>query len=433
MLGHPERPASAPVAVAVVVTLALSLVALFWATSGTGEGDASANASRIRALRLIWIFIGIMGVVSVGWLVSAPRERTEDPTTYHNDAIALNECAARLVLQGRDPYRDLDLFACYERLGIGADRTTPLRRGLFAGVTIYPTDPQLDDAWAERRQGGEDLEFVWRPSYPALSFLLPLPLVALGVDTNLLYIGCLMVAGALVAARSPASLRPFVVAGLLGATCLAAFTVGGSGDLLYALPLVAAWLWREQRWSAVAFGIAVATKQLAWSFALFYLIALSMAGGGRREVARQVGVACSIFLLTNLPFVLTDPQAWILGVLTPALAPLFSRGAGLILLSTNAGFPLLPQAAYLVLEAIAFACAIALAWRGRRTHPERGVVLAVVPLFFGWRSLFSYFFLLPLFAMAAVARMPLGESDARRAAASGALTLFAARAGRRFA
>jgi hypothetical protein len=53
------------------------------------------------------------------------------------------------------------------------------------------------------------------------------------------------------------------------------------------------------------------------------------------------------------------------------------------------------------------------------------VVLALVPLFFAWRSLFSYFFLIPLFAAVAVARMPLGDLTPERAQAAGALTLFA--------
>jgi hypothetical protein len=53
------------------------------------------------------------------------------------------------------------------------------------------------------------------------------------------------------------------------------------------------------------------------------------------------------------------------------------------------------------------------------------MVLAVLPLFFAYRSLFSYFFLLPLFAFASLVRMPLGELDSALARASGAVTLFA--------
>lgn len=89
------------------------------------------------------------------------------------------------------------------------------------------------------------------------------------------------------------------------------------------------------------------------------------------------------------------------------------------------GLALLPASAYLVLEALSALAFLVIAWRSRRTSPELGVVLALIPLFFAWRSLFSYFFLVPLFAAVAVARMPLGDITRERARAAGALTLFA--------
>ena len=89
------------------------------------------------------------------------------------------------------------------------------------------------------------------------------------------------------------------------------------------------------------------------------------------------------------------------------------------------GRPYGPEHARSLLEALCALACLAIAWRSRRTSPELGVVLALVPLFFAWRSLFSYFFLIPLFASVAVARMPLGDLTPERARAAGALTLFA--------
>ncbi len=77
-------------------------------------------------------------------------------------------------------------------------------------------------------------------------------------------------------------------------------------------------------------------------------------------------------------------------------------------------------------QAIAGIICLVIAWRTRRKGPDLGAVLAVVPLFFAWRSLFSYFFLLPLFALAAIARMPLGELAFERARKLGGLTIFVA-------
>jgi len=399
IIQRPERPG----AVVVVVAIAAALVMIAGALRGSGIDDALAPPTHTRLHRVMWLFVCVMATVSLAWLFAAPRQHGEDWTPYHNDAIALNECAARLVLEGKDPYASLDIFTCYVPLEIGADRTTPLRRGAFASDTSYPTDDELDATWALRQREGGNVEFVERPSYPALSFLLLVPFVALGIDTNVVYLACLLAAMALIVWRAPSGLRPFVLTGLLGASCLVAFTVGGSADLLYALPLVAAWIWRDRLAGGIAFGVAIAVKQLAWFVVPFFVIAVATSSGWR-GAARQLLLSGGIFALANAPFALWHPGDWLAGVLTPVVEPVFPRGAGLIFLSTNGGLPLLPASAYLAMEGVAMIVCLAIAWRARRTSPEIGVALALVPLFFAWRSLFSYFFLIPLFALPAKLR-----------------------------
>jgi len=423
ILEHPGRGGVGAVVLGIGAAIAILLLALV----GTGRGDAAAPI-RVPGwfVRGTWGFVCVMALVGFGWLAEMPRQHSADWTPYHNDAIALNECAARLVLEGRDPYTDLNVFACYQTLDIGPDRTTPLRRGDFADVPVYPSDDQLDRVWDQRASGvGTNDEFVWRPSYPALSFLVLTPIVLAGWDSNYVYFACLIVAMILIVARAPRSLRPFFLTALLASASLAAFTVGGSSDLLYALPLVVAWMYRDRKWVGVPLGIALATKQIAWFFAPFWIIAV-VTERGWRAAARDLAVAGGIFALTNLPFIVHDPQAWVAGILTPVVEPMFARGSGLIFLFTNGGFPLGPSIAYTAVEAVAGIICLVIALRTRRTSPELGVVLAIVPLFFAWRSLFSYFFLLPLFALAAVARMPLGELALERARRFGALTIFAA-------
>ncbi|HVR89002.1 MAG TPA: glycosyltransferase 87 family protein [Candidatus Limnocylindria bacterium] len=397
------------------------------ALHGDGRGDAGSRPLRryVGVHRVAWLLASVMALVGMSWLVAAPRQHGGDWTPYHNDAIALNECAARSFLAGGDPYADLDIFTCYARLGIGADRTTPLRQGLFARDGYYPSDDELDRVWAIRsHDSAANVEFESKVSYPALSFVLIAPWVALGLDTNALYVLCLVLAMTLVLARASTGVRPFVFTGLLGAAGLAAFTVGGSVDLLYALPLVAAWLWRERCWSGIVFGIAMAAKQIAWFFAPFFFIAVGTRKGWRAAL-RWSAEAVAVFVVTNLPFVLADQGAWVAGVLSPVRDPMFPRGAGLIFLVTNGVIPLWPQLSYALLEGVGLAVCIAIAWRLRRTSPELGVVLPLLPLFFAYRSLFSYFFLLPMFAFAGLVRLPLGQLDAAAARDAGGLTLFA--------
>ena len=401
--------------------------ALVVAMVGDGRGEAETVPDRryVRMHRIAWLVACVMALVGAAWLFAAPRQQSGDWTPYHNDAIALNECAARLFLEGRDPYADLDVFTCYARLGIGADRTTPLRQGLFARDGFYPSDDELDTVWAiQSHDSAGQVEFESKPSYPALSFVLIAPWVAAGWDTNALYVLCLLAAMLLVLLRAPVGLRAFVLTGLLGSASLAAFTVSGSADLLYALPVVGAWLWREKGWSGLLFGIGCATKQIAWFFAPFYLLAV-LSGHGWRVALRRALEAATVFAIANVPFILADPHAWVAGVTAPIADPMFPRGAGIIFLALNDLLPLWPSLAYTAMEIAAFTICAAVAWRTRRTSPELGAVLATLPLFFAYRSLFSYFFLLPLFAFAGLARMPVGELEPALARASGAVTLFA--------
>jgi hypothetical protein len=413
------------VAVVNVAALALSLVLLVWLVSGTGRGDGrETGPARMRtAVRALWLSVSLCALIGVAMFFSMIGSRPPDGTPYHNDAIALSQCAVQLLLEGKNPYTGLDIFACYDRLGVGPDRTTPLQRGLFADVALYPTDDQLWTAWQLRRADpASNVEFEWHPSYPALAFVLLLPWVVLGLDPNHLSVLLLLVAMALVLIRTERTARGLMLTTLLASIVVIAWTIGGSSDLLYATPLIAAWLWRERRWSAVALGIACATKQLAWFAAPYYFIQVATANGWR-EALRRLGLVALIFVVANAPFAASDPSAWLAGITTPLREPMFPRGSGIVFLSTGGMLPLLPAVAYTALEALVLLVAMVVAWRTRRSSPEVGLVLAYLPLFFAWRSLFSYFFLLPLFAAAAVARMPLGVPEPDRAQRAGAVAL----------
>src|SRR5919201_1919154 len=276
IIQRPERPG----AIVVVIAIGAALAAMPFALAGRGIDDARSAPVRVSAHRAVWLFVCVMAAVSLAWLWSMPRQHSEDWTPYHNDAIALNDCSARLLLAGQDPYATLNIFDCYSRFQIGADRTTPLRRGAFADVTIYPTDDQLDRTWVARERDGGNVEFVTRPSYPALSIVLLVPFVA--------------------------------------------------------------WIWRDRVGGALAFGVACAIKQIAWFFAPFWLIAVGTIVGWR-AAARQTLIAAAVFAVTNLPFIAWHPADWLAGVLTPVLAPMFPRGAGLVFLATNSGLPLFPS------------------------------------------------------------------------------------------
>jgi uncharacterized membrane protein len=143
----------------------------------------------------------------------------------------------------------------------------------------------------------------------------------------------------------------------------------------------------------VAFGIAVASRQQAWLFLLFFAI-LILRTEGRKELLWRLGIIGGIFLVTNLPYLLASPGPWLEGVFGPMRDPMFPRGSGIIGLSTGGGagtLPLGPRNLYAALEGIGLLASAWYYWRICRTDPGTGLVLAPVALFFAWRSLYSYF------------------------------------------
>ncbi len=86
---------------------------------------------------------------------------------------------------------------------------------------------------------------------------------------------------------------------------------------------------------------------------------------------------------------------------------MFPMGIGIVNLSLNHLIPLLPKTVYTLLEAGVMLVVLVWYWPLCKKHPEAAMLLAVLPLFFAWRSLSSYFYCAayPLFVLM-VAKIP---------------------------
>ena len=109
------------------------------------------------------------------------------------------------------------------------------------------------------------------------------------------------------------------------------------------------------------------------------------------ESVRRLSISGIVALLINLPFILWNPHAWLAGIMAPMADPMFPEGVGLINLSTTPLLPIFPQMVYDVLELAAMLVVLVWYWRICKERPEAAMVLAIIPLFFAWRSLSSYF------------------------------------------
>lgn len=331
------------------------------------------------------------GVCIFGWAISqglftAPK--------YTNDGTSIDENAAMQLLQGHNPYTNSDLVHIVRQFKLDVNWTTPLREGQFANRLDYPSPVDVLSVYATSSKSGHLPEFESKVSYPALSFLSLVPLVWLGIYNVLpFYLLCyiaLIVLGWTVARRE---LRPWLIVLSLANVAMLGSVFGGNLDVLAILLVVIAWLGRERRWlSALTLGLAVACKQPTWFFVPFYAI-LIFRTHGWKETTWRLTIAGIIGLAFNLPFILWNPGAWVAGIMAPVSDPMFPMGVGIVGL---VGVPFLPSympsMIYALLEyGIFYPLCIAWYWRICKAHPEAAMLLAVLPLFFAWRSLPSYF------------------------------------------
>lgn len=343
----------------------------------------------------------LVGVKQVGVMVAA----TAQAPYYPNDGATLDHFAAQQLLDGHNPYVATNIVAAVNQYRQDAAFTTPLRRGPFASRawTDYPSADERRAVFKTQRETTPEAEsgFETRLSYPALAFLPLVPLVWAGLPNGVpLTALCWLALVALLVSAAPRDLRLWV--GLLALADVPLLNAAGIADpdILYLLPLFAAWRCRERAaLSAVTLGLALAAKQLAWFSAPFFVVLVWRERGWRAALARLAGAAAT-FAAINLPFFINDPRAWMAGVLAPQLDPMFPLGNGLVRLSLSGVLPLAPAPVYTALEMVALAGALVWYWRYCLRAPALGFALAMAPLYFAWRSLTTYFYFTALPALA---------------------------------
>ena len=154
-------------------------------------------------------------------------------------------------------------------------------------------------------------------------------------------------------------------------------------------------------------GLAVATKQTAWFFLPFYLILLWKTAPPK-TVARTIGIIAAIFIAFNAYFIIDDPSLWLRSIASPMTEPMFPLGVGFISLVTSGLIDMQSSLPFSILEVIVLIIAVIWYFKNCVRYPESGLVLAVLPLFFAWRSLWTYFFYI---AIIILARMLLKEPN----------------------
>ena len=300
---------------------------------------------------------------------------------YATDSAAFNQIATRLLLDGHNPY--------------------PASMA-SAGRLLHPAAAY----WTYQTDGGH----VLRVSYPAGSFLLQAPVMALGLThlaTDWIDLAAWLVTAVLVFCMLPAYLRWLGPLLLMTGAFLGPFTNGGTDALFVPFLVVAVWRWdrfpgRATPWlpswvGPVALGIACSVKQTPWFCVPFLVVGVvceaRRAGAGPlRTGARYLALVAGTFVVINLPFLVWSPTAWFHGAFLPVVEPLVPDGQGLVSLALHGltgGVVTAWITAAAALALVALLAAFSL-WEAR----IKRVWLFLVPLvlFLPDRSLANYLF-----------------------------------------
>lgn len=356
----------------------------------------------------------IVGIHVLNSGVEVENELTDDVTRYfkYNDATALAHQASEQLLNGENPYAEADIVNALEDMDLPASTATPLRQGDFAEVFPYPTESQFDNVLSRAKASGDPrpAEFESKISYPAGSFLFQTPFIAMGLrDVRIFYLLCAIATGAIILYWAPPRLRLLALCAILVSLELWNLVATGTTDTLYVLFVLLGWIMRRRLWVAALFmGLAASTKQIAWLYVLFYLI-LVLRETGWRPALKSLGGIGAVFLAINLPFIFGAPQHWLEGVAAPILDPMFPRGVGIVAFSLAGILP--PNAAiFTAMEIAALAVAAIWYYRTGYRYPQVGLILAVLPFFFAWRSYSCYFYFGSLLVFGAVVALEYGRA-----------------------
>jgi hypothetical protein len=368
---------------------------------------------RIRAMKkyakiifIIFLAVGLMEMVTLFGLHSYLAQANPSSITKiwnafdrgfgYNDATALTHQATENLLDGKNPYANSNVVTALLRFNNYSDRVTPLREGRFSDSFPYPSSERLEQVWNEVIKTPQQIpeEYASKLSYPAGSFLLPVPFILMGInDFRIIFAIFVLLTIIYVIYLLPKSKKLLFLGILLISFDLwNSIADGETGSLVFPFLLLAFVLVNRKTWlSALFMGIAVTTKQTAWFFLPFYFI-MVFRTFNLKTTGFVASVITIVFLATNLPFILMDAKLWVVSVVTPMSENMFPLGVGLVTLVTSGLINIQSSLMFNILEFTVLGAGVFWYFVNYFRFPLLGPILAIFPLFFAWRSLWPYFF-----------------------------------------
>jgi hypothetical protein len=352
-----------------------------------GLGLAVLVAAGWRTPPPTWRWLILLAIVAEIALTATIWRQTQHLNAFSEiDVAVYTDMASELVLRGENPYA-WDFNNVQEVYRIGQAASTPLLDG-----SITERDP-----------------------YPALSFLAVLPFKVLGLPgVWLIPVLAQMALACLFFLASPRAIQPVILFPMVVWFSFSGLTAIGGNDIVWATLLVGMIVaWRRPTLRALLYGLAVSYKQIPWF--LFPFLVVRIWRGDDEDaspslrlgrVAYFAGITGLTFLLTNLPFVLWDPVAWMKAVMSPMTGSLVYLSQGGLAGLTAFGYVDLPKSFYLLATAVAFGLLLVAYWRHYATLRDTFVIMPAILTWFSYRTLVIYWVFWALPALAVLISRP---------------------------
>ena len=319
---------------------------------------------------------------------------------YGTDEVAFDQYAAQLLRHGMDPYTH-SMAPAFALFHVSPDGYTFLLNG----------------------------HVVTSLSYPALSFLLYVPFLAMGWSTELaVAVNVLAWAAGIVLTYVllPRPIRPLAI--VVGSfSVFISYAVGGVTDALFVPLLIGAvYRWDRFAWTRgpmawlgpALLGLAMAVKQTPWLLLPFLVAGVALEArrlgaprAGLLVGGRYLAIALAAFAIPNLPFLVVDPHAWLSGVLTPISSHTVPAGQGLVGLSLFLGLGGGSLASYTMALVVVLAALWIVFVVTYPTLRAWAVIAPALVLFFSARSFASYLVTLLPVALVAAATLGIGAPE----------------------
>lgn len=240
----------------------------------------------------------VIGLTIAAWIIVVMGRhiiihQATEPGLVSHDGTLQTEVAARLLLRGENPYT-----ANYQGtlFGEAFNSNAPIENSAYTHL-VYPPGAII-----------LAIPFVWLADATSLFVELPILYVSLAILASL----------AVMRRLSDPVARSRVLLLTIGNPLIMLYPIAGYNDLtVAALIVLTAILTWHRRWVAagLVFGLALATKQLAWVAVPLWLVWLwaeqRQTPAHRSGIKRSVVAALLVAALLYLPFLLWDPRALI--------------------------------------------------------------------------------------------------------------------------